>query len=170
MTLLKQALIDSLDYPQDLLDFANDKSAVDWLNLSAHDDSRRQYHQSAVSALKIMCRSRLGTYKEGNKAIENLKDANVTWSLYLEWNEGLFTRQHAHFKGAYAPSREKLDFAIAQIADICVDGKKRLIQCDRCEKFALRDSRGGGGNPHRWCSTKCGTANAQKQKRIRDNE
>ena len=170
MTLLKNALIEFVNNPQHLLDFVNDESAADWLRLDANNERRSRLHHRAKNALKSISQSRTGREKQGNKAIEKLKEADISWMVNLGWNEGLFIKKDAYVKGLSAPAEENLEFAIALIADLCVDGRQLLVNCARCGQFALRSSRGGGGNPHRWCSTKCGTANAQKQKRIRDRE
>ena len=168
MTVFEELLSELGDYPQELLDFVNGESTAGWVDFADDEVKTRTYHQIATKALKALYKGEVD--RVGKTVVNKMNAADVTWNAYLVWDGGLSLQSYGHLRG-YS-SKEQLYYAIAQLADICAGGKKKLIRCERkeCKNYALKDKRGGGGNKHRWCSTRCRTTVAQRQKRFRDSE
>ena len=168
MTDFEELLSELGDYPQELLDFLNGESTAGWVDFADDEAKKKTHYKIAKKALNALYGGQVD--RVGKAVVHKMNAADVTWNAYLVWDGKLSLQRYGRLQG-YS-SKEQLYYAIALLADICAGGKKQLIRCERrkCKNYALKDKRGGGGNKHRWCSTRCRTAEAQKQKRIRDRE
>lgn len=104
----------------------------------------------------------------GRWAVKRLLKQGAVFAAHYDWDGGLKLRQ----EGAL-DTDQSLDltatYATARLADRVARNAIVFFKCDGCGMFAVKDKRGSGNrNSKNWCSTRCRTAHAQKEKRRRD--
>lgn len=170
MTLEEVFWTEVIDLPNALLvlaDGGSHREVADELAFSSFDDEElARVRKRAQKALAALFKGSVN--QVGRQAVKELNGAGVRWTAWLKWDEQL-----ALGDGMLAEPttlEAHILYAIALTADRCSRNQHKLVRCERCSKFAFRDPRGGGGNPHRWCSTKCRNAAAQQADRDRERD